>query len=202
RSRTPPRSSSGTASGSTTSASSPTTPTRTARGPTHRRSCATRSARSRSTTSASSRGRTRRGSSATPCPKQFGRIPMPTELPPRVRIGAAVARLEDDALLRGRGRYVDDIRIGQLHAVFVRSPFAHARIVQVHTEAAAKEPGIAAVLTADDLRLAPIPPHPMMPARVFDRPPLATGVVRYVGDPVAVVVGERRPAAVDAAEAV
>src|SRR5205807_1956007 len=47
-----------------------------------------------------------------------------------------------------------------------------------------------------------MPPHPMMPPRVFDRPPLATGVVRYVGDPVAVVVGHTRAAAVDAAEAV
>src|ERR1043166_6644491 len=66
--------------------------------------------------------------------------------------GARVARLEDPALLTGRGRFVDDIKLpGALHACFVRSPHAHARIRAIHTSAARAMPGVHAVLTADDL---------------------------------------------------
>ena len=66
--------------------------------------------------------------------------------------GARVARLEDPALLTGRGRFVDDIRLaGALHACFVRSPYAHAKIRSLDAFAARAMPGVHAVLTADDL---------------------------------------------------
>jgi len=66
--------------------------------------------------------------------------------------GARVARLEDPALLTGRGRFVDDIKLaGVLHACFVRSPHAHAKIRAMDVSAARNMPGVHAVLTADDL---------------------------------------------------
>ena len=66
--------------------------------------------------------------------------------------GARVARLEDPVLLTGRGRFVDDIKLpGMLHACFVRSPHAHARIASIDVAAARAMPGVHAVLTADDL---------------------------------------------------
>ena len=66
--------------------------------------------------------------------------------------GARVVRLEDPALLTGRGRFVDDVKLpGALHACFVRSPHAHARIRAINTCAARAMPGVHAVLTADDL---------------------------------------------------
>jgi carbon-monoxide dehydrogenase large subunit len=64
--------------------------------------------------------------------------------------GAAVRRVEDPKLITGNGRYLDDLPIpGVLHATFVRSPHAHARIVRVDTEAARSVPGVSAVFTAD-----------------------------------------------------
>ncbi len=74
--------------------------------------------------------------------------------------GARIARLEDPALLTGRGRFVDDIRLpGMLHAAFVRSPHAHARIRSIDAAPARALPGVRAVLGADDLpaRMAPRP---------------------------------------------
>ena len=66
--------------------------------------------------------------------------------------GARVARLEDPALLTGRGRFVDDMKLaGALHACFVRSPHAHARIRSIDASTARAMPGVHAVLTADDL---------------------------------------------------
>ena len=67
-------------------------------------------------------------------------------------IGARVARLEDPALLSGTGRFIDDLKLpGLLHAGFVRSPHAHARVRAVYTAAARALPGVHAVLVADDL---------------------------------------------------
>src|SRR5579872_6088709 len=67
-------------------------------------------------------------------------------------IGASINRLEDEPLLRGRGRYVDDIPVsGVLHAAFVRSPHPHAAITSMDTSAAQQAPGVHAVLTLDDL---------------------------------------------------
>ena len=117
-------------------------------------------------------------------------------------LGTRVLRTEDPELLTGQARYVADLHLDHpLHACFVRSEFAHARVVGVDVADAAAMPGVAAVLTHDDLGLAPF--HGM--AKVhndFGRPPLADGVVRFVGEPVAVVLAETAVQAKDAADAV
>ena len=117
-------------------------------------------------------------------------------------LGNAVFRSEDPALLRGERDYVDDLSADDvLHAVFVRSVFPHATITGVHTDEAASMPGVVEVLTAEDLDL---PAHfaffGLDPT--FMRPPLARGKVRFVGEPIAVVIADDRVAAVDAAETV
>ena len=117
-------------------------------------------------------------------------------------LGSAVKRREDPRLITGLGRYVDDLpAAGALHAVFVRSPLAHARITGVDRTAALALPGVAAVYVAADLGLEPRPGFPPI-GRTFAKPPLAEGVVRFVGDPVAVVLAMTREQAVDAAAAV
>jgi carbon-monoxide dehydrogenase large subunit len=117
-------------------------------------------------------------------------------------LGNHVPRVEDPDLLTGRSTYVDDLRVpGTTHAVFVRSPVAHARIVSLETSAAERAPGVVAVHTAATLGSVPVPPFAVTNAEV-GHPPLADGVVRYVGDPVALVVAETRAQAVDAAELV
>jgi aerobic carbon-monoxide dehydrogenase large subunit len=129
--------------------------------------------------------------------------------------GAAVKRREDPRLLRGEGRYVDDIKLpGLLHAAFVRSAHAHARLRAVRTAAARGLPGVAAVFTFEDLApwMKPLPLFggipPGLAARVdvtMKQTPqlaLARDVVRYVGEIVAMVVAEGRALAEDAAELV
>jgi carbon-monoxide dehydrogenase large subunit len=117
-------------------------------------------------------------------------------------LGNAVRRVEDPDLLRGRSTFVDNQRLeGTLHAVFVRSPFAHARIVSLDSSEAVGAAGVVAVLTAEDLGTEPAPAFAEVNP-VCSRPPLAHGKVRFVGDPVALVVAETRAAAVDAAELV
>src|SRR5947199_3241081 len=123
--------------------------------------------------------------------------------------GARVARLEDPALLTGRGRFVDDIRLaGALHACFVRSPHAHAAIRSIDASAARAMPGVHAVLTADDL-----PPRmasgqiPMLVPNPSIKTPrtqlaLARREVCYVGQTIAVVIADDRYLAEDAAAAV
>ena len=123
--------------------------------------------------------------------------------------GASVARTEDRRILTGRGRYVDDVRLpGMVHAAFVRSPIAHARITGIDADAAREAPGVVAVLTGADLE-----PHvvsgagamAMMGMAGGQAPSftlLATDKVRLVGDPVALVVAESRYAAEDACELV
>ena len=103
-------------------------------------------------------------------------------------------RIEDEPLLRGGRQYVDDLPT-DLHAVFVRSTVAHGRIRSIDTSAAGT------AFTAGDLGLGRLRGHPMLHAS-FERPPLADDEVRFVGDPVAVVVAETWAAAVDAAERV
>src|SRR5258705_9558303 len=124
-------------------------------------------------------------------------------------IGARIARLEDLALPTGRGRFVDDMRLpSALHACFVRSPHAHARIRSIDTAAARAMPGVHAVLTADDL-----PPRmatgqiPMLVPNPSIKTPrtqlaLARGEVCYVGQSIAVVIADDRYLAEDAAGAV
>ena len=120
--------------------------------------------------------------------------------------GTRVPRVEDARLLTGHGTYVDDItRPGMLHACFVRSPFAHARINGIDTSAALALPGVHAVFTAADLN----PDvkeawHAVAGKDMPDtpRPPLAEHEVKFVGDPVALVVAENRYVAEDAIELV
>lgn len=120
--------------------------------------------------------------------------------------GTRFQRVEDGRLLTGRGGFVDDItRPGLLHACFVRSPFARARINGIDASAALALPGVCAVFTADDLN----PDvreawHAVAGKDVPDtpRPPLAEGEAKFVGDPVALVVAESRYAAEDAIELV
>jgi carbon-monoxide dehydrogenase large subunit len=121
----------------------------------------------------------------------------------RAEPGVAVVRNEDEPLLRGVAEYLPDLHWGQLHAVFVRSTVASARITAIRTKAAEGADGVVAVFTGEDFSLGRIRGHASgaVPA-VFDRPPLAREYVRFVGDPVAVVVAETRDAAVDAAELV
>ncbi|TQJ07077.1 xanthine dehydrogenase family protein molybdopterin-binding subunit [Lapillicoccus jejuensis] len=118
-------------------------------------------------------------------------------------LGNAVRRVEDPDLVTGRSTYVDDIRTvdGVLHAVFVRSYLAHARITGIDVEEARRAPGVHAVLTGADLDLGPVIPFATANGDL-QRQPLATDRVRFVGEPVAVVVAETRAQAVDAAELV
>jgi carbon-monoxide dehydrogenase large subunit len=120
--------------------------------------------------------------------------------------GTRVARVEDSRLLTGHGTFVDDVtRPGMLHACFVRSPFAHARINGIGASAALEVPGVRAVFTAADLN----PDvkeswHAVAGKDIPDtpRPPLAEGEAKFVGDPVALVVAESRYIAEDAIELV
>ena len=113
----------------------------------------------------------------------------------------AMRSVEDGPLLRGAGRYLSDLPGEKLHAAFVRADVAHGRIVRLDPSAAQAASGVVAVLTADDLGLAPLRGHPMLDAR-FTRPPLARDTVRFVGEPVAVVVADTAAHAVDAVELV
>ncbi len=114
-------------------------------------------------------------------------------------LGHPVFRTEDPRILRGEDRYVDDLDLPDaLHAVFVRSTAAHARLVGIDTSEAAAMPGVAGVFTGADLDLDPIVPMPMLP-EAMARPPLARDTVRFVGEAVAVVVAGTRSAAMDAA---
>src|SRR5438132_2354937 len=105
----------------------------------------------------------------------------------------AVRRREDPRLITGAGTFVDDLRMpGCLHAAFVRSPHAHARVRAIDVTAALKAPGVVGVYVAADLGAAnaPLPvyaPHPALPVPCRLRP-LATDVVRFVGEPVVAAI--------------
>jgi len=120
--------------------------------------------------------------------------------------GTRVARVEDTRLLTGHGTFVDDItRPGMLHACFVRSPFARARIHGIDASAALALPGVRAVFTAADLNHEVKEAwHAVAGKDVPDppRPPLADGEAKFVGDPVALVVADSRYIAEDAVELV
>ena len=113
----------------------------------------------------------------------------------------ALLRREDPPLVTGAALYCDDLaQPGALHAVFVRAPLAHGRILAIDPAPAAAMPGVAGVFTAADLDLPPLPAGGAPAAMA--RPVLATGTVRFLGEAVAVVVAATRAQAVDAAEAV
>jgi len=122
--------------------------------------------------------------------------------------GAKVKRREDPRLVTGRATYTDDVKLaGMVHAVFVRSPHAHAAIRRIDVAAARRAPGVAAVFTGADLagKVGSLPCAWTIPNADLKTPPhpaIAVSRVRYVGDAVAVVVAEDRYAAQDAADLV
>jgi carbon-monoxide dehydrogenase large subunit len=123
--------------------------------------------------------------------------------------GASIKRSEDPRILTGTGRYVDDIKLpGMLHAAFVRSPMAHARVLSVDVSAARALPGVVAVLTGAELEAITVPGPDALTAMIGGGWPipeftlLATDKVRFVGDPVAIVVAESRYLAEDGCELV
>ena len=144
-------------------------------------------------------------------------------LPPGIGdlVGRSVPRLEDDSLLRGAARFLDDIHVaGETHAVFVRADEAHADILAIDIDAAREVPGVVAVLTGADLasdgiggvpwevrpldaNAADAPPvEPGDPSIAPPQPAMVADRVRYVGQIVAMVVGETLAAAKDGAELV
>ncbi|MET0485693.1 MAG: molybdopterin cofactor-binding domain-containing protein, partial [Candidatus Rokuibacteriota bacterium] len=127
-------------------------------------------------------------------------------------IGQSIKRFEDGRLLRGGGRFHDDVNVaGQLHAVIIRSIHAHARIRGIDTAAARQAPGVVAIFTGSDLAKEPLGTMQMTLKR--KRPdgspmwaPAHHGLTaeraRYVGDPLALVIAETRAQAEDAADLV
>lgn len=121
--------------------------------------------------------------------------------------GASVRRSEDPRILTGAGHYIDDVKLpGMLHAAFVRSPLAHARVLSVDVSAARELPGVVAVFTGADLATMVLPGPDGMGAGMGREQPaaeytlLATDKTRLVGDPVAVVIAQSRYLAEDACE--
>jgi carbon-monoxide dehydrogenase large subunit len=120
-------------------------------------------------------------------------------------LGKSIKRREDPRFITGRGSYVDDLKVpGTTYAVFVRSPYAHARITRIDTAAAAAHPGVVAVFTGADMTgVNSLPCGWLLPdLKVPPHMPLASDAARYVGDPVAVVIAETQDAAQDAADKV
>ena len=120
-------------------------------------------------------------------------------------VGTPIKRREDPRLITGQSTYVDDIKLhGMLHMAELRSPYGHAHITSINTEAARKHPGVVAVYLAEDLKgtvgnipiAAPLPGH--ITNGMGRRGPLAEGKVRFYGDPVAVVIAGDRYTARDA----
>jgi len=120
-------------------------------------------------------------------------------------VGRPVARAEDERFVKGEAQYVGDLKLpGMLHGAFVRSLYAHGRIAGIDTDAARAMPGVHAILTAADID-GLVDPFPMVTrdgAEVVPvmHPVLASGRVRYVGQPVALVIADRPELAADAAE--
>src|SRR5665213_4071518 len=126
--------------------------------------------------------------------------------PIKFGVGQSVQRKEDDALIRGRGRYTDDYApASALHALVLRSPHAHAKFT-LDASRARGLPGVATILTAEDVRdLGGLPCLFNLEVDPFTGPPypiLADGVVRHVGDAVAFVVADTVDLARDAIEAI
>ncbi len=125
-------------------------------------------------------------------------------------IGQPLRRREDQRFLTGTGQYTDDVVLhGQTYAAFLRSPYAHARITSINTEAAKKAPGVLRIFTGADLAEAKVGGLPCgwlihskdgSPMKEPPHPVLAQGKVRHVGDQVALVVAETQLQAKDACE--
>src|SRR5215472_7808659 len=122
-------------------------------------------------------------------------------------IGAAIERREDLRFLRGRGQYVGDLAPnGLLHAVILRSAVAHGRVRAIDATAALKIPGVHAVITAKDMPggppIIPMRLQPLPDFKPFEQPVIAADKVRYVGEPVAVVLADTAAIGEDALEAI
>src|ERR1700738_1818967 len=118
-------------------------------------------------------------------------------------LGASILRKEDPALLSGRGRFADDLPVpaGTLHAHVIRSPHAHARIISIEATDALAQEGVWAVVTGDDVRKLSDPFLIALKAPIHQWS-LAVERVRYVGEPVALVVADTRYLAEEAADLV
>ena len=133
-----------------------------------------------------------------------------TRVKTRTWVGQAVQRVEDERLLKGEGQYVADLRReGMLHAVVLRSPVAHGPIKSIAIDAARSMPGVRAIITAADIEraLGRLPKIPMRQDAVdsvvpFLQPVIAKDKVRYVGEPLAVIVADTRAQAEDALDAI
>src|ERR687887_77698 len=122
-------------------------------------------------------------------------------------IGSAIERREDLRFLRGRGEYVDDLcPAGLLYAVILRSSVAHGRIAALDASAALKIPGVHAVITANDMPggppIIPMRLQPLPEFKPFEQPVIAHDKVRYVGEPIAVVLATSVAIGEDALEAI
>src|SRR6185436_18944184 len=125
-------------------------------------------------------------------------------------IGQSLKRREDARFVTGAGQYTDDVTLpGQTYGVFLRSPYAHARIRGIDLDAAKKSPGVLAIFTGADLADAKVGGLPCgwlihskdgSPMKEPAHPVLAQGKVRHVGDQVALIVAESINQAKDAAE--
>ena len=122
--------------------------------------------------------------------------------------GSGIKRREDPRLITGNATYTDDVKLpGLTYAMFVRSPYAHAKITSISVDAARKAPGVVAVFTGQDVKdkLVPVPcawNPPNCDLKTPPHPQLAWEKVRYVGDAVAMVVAETRAQARDAVDLV
>jgi aerobic carbon-monoxide dehydrogenase large subunit len=121
-------------------------------------------------------------------------------------VGSPIERIEDLRLVRGRGQYVDDLApAGLLHAVVLRSSVAHGRIRAIDAAAARARPGVHAVITAAEIGKVPTIPlrqEPLPALKRYQQPVIAHDKVRYVGEPLALVVAESAALAEDALEAI
>ncbi|HEY1610663.1 MAG TPA: hypothetical protein VGG24_15450, partial [Paraburkholderia sp.] len=136
----------------------------------------------------------------------------PSEIEGAAYIGKPLLRPEDKKLLTGRGQFVDDVQLnGMVHCVFMRSPYAHARIVGIDVSAARELDGVLRVITAADWaesglgELTVVHPMPFSDGRPMNtatRPTFAKDKVRHVGDIIAAVIGETREVALQAVEAI
>ncbi|MEM2237420.1 MAG: hypothetical protein QXR26_07930 [Candidatus Caldarchaeum sp.] len=122
--------------------------------------------------------------------------------------GASIKRREDPRLLTGRGRFTANLKLpGMVYAYFIRSPYAHAKVKNIDVSKARSVRGVLDVVIGGDIKyyVGPVPCAWQIPGSNLKIPrymPLAVDKVRFVGDPVAVVVAESYEAALDAAELV
>src|SRR5689334_20719790 len=121
-------------------------------------------------------------------------------------IGSPVERIEDSRFLRGCGEFVGDLkREGMLHAAILRSPIAHGRLAAIDASAALGVPGVRAIITATEIGMVPRIPLRLLPlpgTERFLQPVIAANCVRYVGEPIAVVLADSPALAEDGVGAI